>query len=182
MSMDHDRRRYTTLARYNRSVNESVFALLSALPEGAFDAERPCYFGSIRGVFKHILICDIHWMRRFREVFGYAKPLDHPRFEPAGHAWTKYEFGGFADLLRERKVLDDLILEFARTADTSKFGDVLAYADSGGNPHRYYFRDAFEHFFNHQTHHRGQLSQILDELGVEHDYSDLLAVLEIPPA
>lgn len=182
MNINHDRRRFTTLARYNRSTNEALFKLFADLPKGVFDAERPCYFGSLRGIVKHLLISDINWMRRFREIFGSKTPLDHPRFAPEGHVWTKYDFeGGFEGLLKERKLVDGLIQDFAASADTDRFGEVLAYADSQGNPRRYYFRDALEHFFNHQTHHRGQASQILDELGVEHDFSNLLDVAELPP-
>ena len=41
-------------------------------------------------------------------------------------------------------------------------------------------RDALDHVFNHQTHHRGQVSQILDEMGVAHDFSNLILGAEIP--
>ncbi len=36
-------------------------------------------------------------------------------------------------------------------------------------------RDVFLHLFNHQTHHRGQISVLLDQLGVENDYSNLIS-------
>ena len=38
---------------------------------------------------------------------------------------------------------------------------MLAYSDSSGAPRRYYCRDALDHVFNHQTHHRGQVHALL---------------------
>jgi len=122
----------------------------------------------------HLLMCDINWMRRFREVFGYAGCLAHPRLLPDGHTWTRIEFRTLEELSQERKVVDSLLGDFVAEADTGRFGDILAYSDSHGTPHRYVFRDVLNHVFNHQTHHRGQVSQILDELGVEHDFSNMI--------
>ena len=33
------------------------------------------------------------------------------------------------------------------------------------------------HLMNHATHHRGRISQILDEEGIEHDYSGILQAM-----
>ena len=180
MSIDHDRAHYALLARYNRAANEALFALLAGLPAGEFTAERGSYFGSIRGILAHLAAGDINWMRRFRELFGNTGPLAHPRLAPAGHAWMSFEFAtlDLAAFAVQRKLVDDLLSEFVAVADTARFGEILAYADSAGTPRRFVFREALDHVFNHQTHHRGQVSQILDELGVENDYSNIYDVLE----
>jgi len=179
--VDYDRRHFTMLARYNRITNDKLFALLATLEAGSkeseFAKERGAYFGSLRGIANHVLACDVHWMRRFREIFGYFGPLAHARLQPDGHVWTKFEIETLEELTRERRVVDGLLEDFAATADTGRFDEVLRYRDSAGTELRFIFRDALSHVFNHQTHHRGQMSQILDELGVEHDFSDLLDCL-----
>jgi uncharacterized damage-inducible protein DinB len=38
--------------------------------------------------------------------------------------------------------------------------------------------DVVLQIINHTAHHRGQLSQILDELGIEHDFGGILAFAE----
>ncbi|MFW6212953.1 MAG: DinB family protein [Spirochaetota bacterium] len=43
--------------------------------------------------------------------------------------------------------------------------------------HTFPFGKILLHLFNHQTHHRGAISQILDEHGVKNDYSNLLQLL-----
>jgi uncharacterized damage-inducible protein DinB len=180
MSNDYDRDRFSLLSRYNREANVKLFAILAALPAGEFSAARGSYFDSIGGILSHTISGDINWMRRFRELFGNQGPLAHARLQPAGHAWINFEFDTLEELARERVVVDGLLTEFVANADTTRFGEVLAYSDSSGTPRRYVFRDALAHLFNHQTHHRGQVSQILDELGVENDYSNIYDILETP--
>jgi uncharacterized damage-inducible protein DinB len=172
--MDYDRRHFAYLARYNRGANQALIGHLSALPAADLAAPRGSHFGSIQGLLDHVITCDINWLRRFRELFGSDEALNRPRLSPAGHAWTSFEFPLFADYVRERAIVDAIFEDWLAATDCSRFGEVLVYRDSHDRPKRYVFRDALDHVFNHQTHHRGQLSQILDEMGVEHDYSNLL--------
>jgi uncharacterized damage-inducible protein DinB len=179
--MDYDRRHFSHLARYNRTANAALVRYLAALPASGIPKPRGSWFGSIQGVLDHVITCDINWLRRFRELFGADEALNRPRLSPPGHAWAEFEFPVLEEYLRERAVVDAIFEDWIAAADTSRFGEVLAYADSHGIARRYYFREALDHVFNHQTHHRGQVSQILDELGVEHDYSNLLDSAS-PPA
>jgi uncharacterized damage-inducible protein DinB len=179
--MDNDTRRYSLLARYNRAANEALIGHLAGLGDEALSAARGSYFGSIQGILDHIIMCDINWLRRFRILFSADEALNRPRLAPPGSEWTKFEFPLFAEFRRERALVDSIFVDWIASADASRFGEVLAYADSHGNPKRYYLRDALDHVFNHQTHHRGQLSQILDQMGVEHDYSNLIDAAELPP-
>jgi uncharacterized damage-inducible protein DinB len=179
--MDFDRRHFSLLARYNRDANIVLLDLLSGVSSDELCRERGSYFGSIQGILDHIIAGDINWLRRFRELFGKDEPLNRDRLLPAGHEWTLYVFPGFGEYSRARSEVDAVFIDWIRIADTSRFGEVLRYKDSHGNARRYYFREILDHVFNHQTHHRGQVSQILDEMGVKHDFSNILGSLEIPP-
>jgi uncharacterized damage-inducible protein DinB len=178
--MDLERRHFAQLARYNRFVNQALIESLSRLAPAALAEPRGSYFGSIQGILDHVITTDINWLRRFRELFPNDEPLNRPRLAPPGHAWTNFAFSDFAELCRERALVDAIFVDWIAAADTSRFGEVLAYRDSHDKPLRFYCRDALDHVFNHQTHHRGQISQILDELKVEHDWSNLIRVAEIP--
>jgi uncharacterized damage-inducible protein DinB len=180
--MDYEHRHFAYLARYNRAANEALIGHLSALAAAEISKPRGSFFGSIQGLLDHIITCDINWLRRFRILFPNDEALNRPRLSPPGHVWTKFAFPDFSEFRRERAVVDAILVDWVAAADMSRFGDALVYSDSEGKPKRYYFCDALDHVFNHQTHHRGQISQILDELGVEHDWSNLIGVAEIPPA
>ncbi len=178
--MDYARSHFAYLARYNRGANTALVGHLSALPASEISKPRGSYFGSIQGILDHTIMCDINWLRRFRELFASDEPLNRPRLAPAGHAWTVFEFPVFEEFRRERAVVDAIFEDWVALADTDRFGEVLAYSDSHGSPRRYYMHEALDHVFNHQTHHRGQVSQILDELGIEHDYSNLVGCAAAP--
>jgi uncharacterized damage-inducible protein DinB len=178
--MDYERRHFEYLARYNRAANEAMVAHLAALEPGAIGSPRGSFFGSIQGILDHLITCDINWLRRFRELYPDSEPLCRPRLSPPGCAWTNFSFPDFDEFRRERAAVDAIIVDWIAGAEVSRFGDALSYADSHGNPMRYLLCEAVDHFFNHQTHHRGQVSQILDELGVKHDYSNLIGVAQIP--
>jgi len=180
--MDYERRHFSYLARYNRAANEAMIAHLAALEPGTIGSPRGSFFGSIRGILDHVIMCDINWLRRFRALSPDDESLNRPRLSPPGSAWTVVEFPNFDEYRRERAGVDAIIEDWIAKADVSRFGEVLDYLDSRGLPKRYYLRDAVDHFFNHQTHHRGQVSQILDELGVKHDYSNLIGVAQLPEA
>ena len=178
--MDYDRRHFSYLARYNRAANEALAGFLDKLVAGEIAKARGSFFGSIQGILDHLITCDINWLRRFRELFPEAEPLNRPRLSPPGHAWTLFAFPYFAEFKAERAKVDAIFEDFLAMADTARFGEALAYSDSHGTARRYYFRDALDHVFNHQTHHRGQVSQIRDELGVAPDYSNLFGVAAAP--
>jgi uncharacterized damage-inducible protein DinB len=178
--MDYDRRHFMYLARYNRAANDALAGFLDKLAPGELAKGRGSYFGSIQGILDHTIMCDINWLRRFRILFPESEPLTRPRLSPPGHAWAVFSFPDFSEFKAERAKVDAIFEDFFATADTSRFGGILSYSDSHGIPRRYYFRDAADHVFNHQTHHRGQISQILDELGIAHDFSNLIGVAESP--
>ena len=178
--MDYERSHFSYLARYNRGANETLVRHLAALPASEISKPRGSYFGSIQGVLDHIVMCDINWLRRFRILFPSDEALNRPRLAPPGSDWTKFEFPLFDEYGRERAVVDAIFVDWIAAADTSRFGEVLAYSDSHGRPQRYFLREALDHVFNHQTHHRGQVSQILDEMGILHDYSNLIGAAGTP--
>lgn len=180
MKIDLEKQHFGILARYNAAANKEVFRLVGDLPAEERTRARGSYFGSLKGILDHILLCDINWLRRFRGIFGEAGLLIHPRLAPSGYVWTVYSFDDFEGMREERVLVDSLFIDWVAGADTGRFGEALAYADSRGTPRRYVFREVLDHVFNHQTHHRGQVSQILDELGVVHDFSNILSVLESP--
>jgi uncharacterized damage-inducible protein DinB len=179
-SMDYDRRHFGYLARYNRSANEQLIGHLALLPVSELVKPRGSYYGSIQGLLDHVFTSDMNWLRRIREFSSADEPLRRSTVAPAGTAWAACTFPHFNDYRRERAVVDGIIEDWIALTAGSHFGEVLAYSDFRGKPRRYYLRDALDHMFNHQTHHRGQVSQILDEMGVAHDFSNLILGAEIP--
>ena len=74
-----------------------------------------------------------------------------------------------------------VILDESRGPDLRRPGDALAYRDSQGHAHEHPLWWAVSHFFNHQTHHRGQVTTLLSQLGRDPGVTDLVAMLRQAP-
>ena len=150
-------------ARYNQWVNARLYRMACALLEEAYRKNVGVYFGSLHGTLNHILVGDRIWLRR---MIGSG---DHP------HKLDAILFEDLPSLHAARQAEDERILSFVAGLSESDFETTLDYRTLNGTPQRQPLREILAHFFNHQTHHRGQAHAILTVLGVtEPDPLDLL--------
>jgi uncharacterized damage-inducible protein DinB len=84
-------------------------------------------------------------------------------------------YADFKELERERAASDEEIVEWASTLTSAKLEAPLRFSSHlyGG-----YFEFPLwflvTHFFNHQTHHRGQATTLLSQCGVDYGITDYL--------
>ena len=157
------------MARYNRWQNRSLFAAAEALGEEARRAERGAFFGSIHATLAHLLWADHMWMSRFS---GWAKPAagitESPRF-----------IDGWDVLRAAREEADAAILSWARTLRERDLRGTLSWHSAAlGREVRRPTALCLVHFFNHQTHHRGQVHALLTAAGGVPEASDLFVMPE----
>ena len=145
---------FEMFAAYNRWANETVYAAAAALTPEEFGSNRGAFFGSMMGTLNHLLCADRIWMRRFTGA-GEAPP-----------ALNVILFEEFAALEKARKVEDERIAAWVASVPEEALGRNFSYTPIT-NPQAVTQRlgSAMSHFFNHQTHHRGQAHMILTSLG-----------------
>lgn len=170
-----------TMAGYNRWMNEKVYAAASRLPAHALAAERGAFFGSVIGTLNHLLVADLIWLKRFAR-----HPTAHPALAaleatamPTALDQLLYE--DFARLQERRAWLDGIIQAWADSLAADDIEHVLEYANTRGERFRKRFAGLVVHFFNHQTHHRGQATTLLTQAGVDVGETDLRALLADEP-
>jgi len=136
---------FAMLAGYNRWANERLYEAARALPDAEYRANRGAFFGSLHGTLNHLLVADRVWMRRFTGSGPIQTRLDEILFE---------ELSALEDARHEE---DERIVAYVDLLTDAEFGETFTYRTIV-NP-----RDiaqplapALTHFFNHQTHHRGQ--------------------------
>lgn len=150
------------LARYNRWMNERMFAALAALDDAERKRDRGAFFGSIHRTLNHILWADGAWLARFE-----GAPYDLPAF---GADLTD----DFAELARRREALDTRILDWAGQLEDAWLEGTLVYrAASDGQERRLPAWIGAMHLFNHATHHRGQVTALMAQAGVDMGVTDL---------
>lgn len=151
-----------TMAAYNRWQNKSLMDAADTLDEAARDLDRGAFFGSIRGTFSHVLWGDMMWMSRFD---GWRPPSDPPE-ESAG-------FGGVWDDIRAMRGRADAgIVAWAERLRMIS-GDLTWYSGTAGRELSRPLATCIVHFFNHQTHHRGQIHAMLTQAGAVPEDTDL---------
>jgi len=150
------------LARYNRWMNERLYAVACELDDAYRKRDTGAFFGSIHRTLNHILWGDRIWLGRF------APP---PCSEPAYGADT---FSDFAVLAVERATTDTAIVAWAERLDDGWLGGTLEYrAASDGRVRRMPAWIAATHLFQHSTHHRGQTTTLLKQAGKDPGITDL---------
>jgi len=70
--------------------------------------------------------------------------------------------------------MDSVIKEFADELTDSVLSTSLTYTNTKGERFSKNFGHLVQHFFNHQTHHRGQISTLLNQAGIDLGVTDLL--------
>lgn len=161
------------LASYNASMNRKLYAAAATLPKDVLSADRGAFFGSILGTLNHIVAGDTIWLRRFM-----AHPSDFPSLRAmagiAAPASLAHLYSDDLDSLLEHRVrLDAIIGVLAAEVSNSDLAQPLSYRNARGEC-RKNFGSLLLHFFNHQTHHRGQASTLLSQSGADIGVTDLL--------
>ena len=169
---------FLNLAHYNERVNGEMYAVLSALTDRARKQDAGSWFGSIHGILNHVIICDFNWLKRYRVLAPDSPVLNDPRLDPPNLSWERNLHDHFAGLREDRVIVDEKIYAWFEEFPAERYAEVFEYQDSVGKIRSATAGAAFEFLFLHQTHHRGQISQILDSMGLAHSFADNAAYLE----
>ena len=132
-------------AAYNRWANERLYEAAAKLSEADYRADRGAFFGSLHGTLNHLLVADRIWMRRFTGEGPVQTRLDEILFDD------------LAGLGGERRDEDERIIAYIAGLSDGDLAGLLTYRTivSPSDITQPLAR-ALAHFFNHQTHHRGQ--------------------------
>ena len=168
---------FKMLAEYNEWMNRKLYETAARLSPEELARERGAYFGSIGGTLNHLVVTDTMWLKRFA-----AHPVQPPALEPVRalpmpSALNQVLFTDLADLAERRKLIDAAIKAWADTLTQADLDHVLDYANSKGIRSRKRMSRLVTHFFNHQTHHRGQATTLLSQAGQDVGATDLLALI-----
>jgi uncharacterized damage-inducible protein DinB len=142
--------RYRMFAGYNAWCNERLYDAAATVSDADYRADRGAFFKSLHGTLNHLLVADRIWMRRFTGAGEQPPSLDtilYDEFEAlrAARRSEDTRIGRYIDRLDE----DDLnrSIRYLTVVNPQSIEQGLA--------------PALDHFFNHQTHHRGQAHALL---------------------
>jgi uncharacterized damage-inducible protein DinB len=169
---------YRALARYNAWMNERLYAVAATMPDAERRRDVGAFFRSVHGTLGHLLLTDRAWLWRFTQDARVAQSLDAEGkpIAPTGRLDQEL-YADFEQLRRERVRTDADIAAFAVALTPERLAGELAYRTTAGKEQRHVLWWAVSHFFNHQTHHRGQVTTLLKQAGYDPGVTDMIEML-----
>lgn len=160
-----------TMAAYNAEMNRRVYAAAGRLSDDARRLPQGAFWGTIHGTLCHILWGDRMWMWRFD---GWEKPAVAIKDSAS-------LFADFGELQRARAEADEKIAAWASRVSAAWLAEEQVWhSAAAGREMRMPRGLLVTHFFNHQTHHRGQAHALITAAGEQTGDTDLFLVLEAP--
>jgi uncharacterized damage-inducible protein DinB len=157
-----------TMQTYNRWMNDRLYDCCSRLSDEERKRDVGAFFKSIHGTLNHLLLADRIWLGRFTGKPFVVKSLDQELYSD------------FAQLRSERTATDVAISDWSSSLSEADLAGELAYISVvNPKPRRLPLWVAVTHFFNHQTHHRGQLTTLLVQRGIDPGVTDLIWLPEL---
>jgi uncharacterized damage-inducible protein DinB len=147
---------FESYGRYNAWMNERVYAGCAKLPDSRRKQDMGAFFKSIHGTLSHILIGDQMWMARFT-----CKPLPALTLDAIVHE-------DFDELWAVRRVFDEEIKSFVATLQEDWLAQPFTFTSIAyGRTFTYPTWFLVMQMFNHQTHHRGQVTTLMKQCGID---------------
>ena len=161
-----------TMAAYNAAMNRRLYDAAGRLSDEERRRDRGAFFRSLHGTLNHLVWADHVWMARFD---GWERPTVLQK--DSGSL-----FDNFDALRAAREDADRRIAEWAaRVGEAWTSGNVTWRSNTTNTDMTAPAGYLVMHFFNHQTHHRGQAHALLTAAGEDTHGTDLLGMVMPQP-
>lgn len=147
----HFKTYFLMLTHYNQWANNKLFAVLEALSEAQLNQDCGAYFNSLIQTANHVLVGDFLW---FERICG---------LQPSGYALDDVLYPDVQELIKVRKTHDQSLIDYVQVHDESAFHQPLTYIRRN-QTYTEPLIEVLAHMFNHQTHHRGQMHNMVFQL------------------
>ncbi|WP_297926270.1 DinB family protein [uncultured Agitococcus sp.] len=150
------------MANYNQWMNQRLYQLVATLSDEQRKEDLGAFFGSIHHTLNHLLLGDQAWLQRFQ---GQPVTMKSPR---------DIVHDDFGLLQQARQEMDEQILAWAQALATRYDNEQLRfYSVTYQKEIVMPLFAAVMQFFNHQTHHRGQITTLLSQMNLDIGVTDL---------
>jgi uncharacterized damage-inducible protein DinB len=157
-----------TMAAYNAELNGRLYEAAVRIPDAVRRENRGAFWSSLHGTLSHLVWGDQMWMSRFD---GWPKPTTAIKD-------SAKMIEDFDELRRTRVDADAKISDWAgRVTDEWLAADQAWFSAAAEREMSRPRGFLVTHFFNHQTHHRGQAHALITCCGEKTGDTDLFLVL-----
>jgi uncharacterized damage-inducible protein DinB len=168
---------YRRLTEYNSWMNEKLYESCAQLSDEERKRDLGAFFRSIHGTLNHLLMVDHAWLLRCTRDFDSHSPRDSAGNAIRLTSLDQILFDEFPALRAQRRTTDFLLERWVASLDDASLQGLVEYNSSyGARRHPLWW--VLTHLFNHQTHHRGQVTTLVKQLGRDPGTTDLMLMMQ----
>ena len=161
-------------AKYNQAGNITIYKLLDGLSNEEREQDRGSFYGSLSGLMRHILGGTHFFLDMFKPVLGKnaaaSKAVSALPQMPEEGSLSDTQWKELGKTLEK---FDTAYIEMAQALSDTDLELPVKTDWYGGNPDTVPLLFMLSQLVAHNIHHRGQISQVLDSLHIEHDFSGI---------
>ncbi|MDR1904540.1 MAG: DUF664 domain-containing protein [Treponema sp.] len=168
---------FLIFAKYNQEANKAVLSILDKLSNEEREEDRGSYYGSLSGLIRHAAGGTGFFLSMFKaplqanadaqKAIALVEGLSPPKDKLTEEQWKS--------LYKLFETADKAFVDFVSSLSEADLKAPIPINWYGGNPAEVPLSFMLQNLIVHGTHHRGQISQILDSLKIDNDYSGINA-------
>jgi uncharacterized damage-inducible protein DinB len=158
-------------------MNQRQYTAAANLSKDELWKDKGAFFKSVLGTLNHIMVGDIIWLKRFAEHSSSSEPLSYVREIGKPQNLNAILFTDLEKLREERKKIDKVILNWVKELTDGDINGCITYSNMAGNTFSKPFASLIHHLFLHQIHHRGQVTTLLSQYGVDFGETDIIEII-----
>ncbi len=171
---------FVRFAQYNSWFNGQLYDCVERLDDAERKRDRGAFFRSIHDTLDHILLCDRSWLSRIKRSALPFASLTNADLIPDLRDLAQGVTQDFEALRSKRRATDTVLEAFVHELTPEILEEDLEYKNSKGTDFANPLWHVVAHIFNHQTHHRGQVTALLSQTGIDPGMTDFLITSMMP--
>ena len=157
---------FQLLANFNKWTNEKIITSCKKLTETEYKKDRGAFFSSIHGTLNHLLVVDRAYISRIEGKDHGLKGLDQILFK------------SLLQLEEARIKEDKRLVDLINNLSEESINKEITYKSFETSKNTYTINTILITLFNHQTHHRGQIHNMLSQAGIKPPQIDIPDFIE----
>jgi uncharacterized damage-inducible protein DinB len=165
---------FVAYSRYNQRVNAIVFSSIEGMSAEQLTFPLKAFYPTIVDTVFHVMKSDLKWLHRLSGFLKSEIPEDAATaYMRADKVDAKLVLEGLKPFAALRRRIDAAIVALIAAIPEEAFAQDFEI-EFGPKRIRCPLWQLLMQWFNHQTHHHGQVSIQLDALGIDNDFSAVL--------